>query len=127
MSPHRTTPLEQPARCQRVATLDRVDPGGAQQLSRPCRQFSRPLVVPAQPLSIVGGLLQVVADDLLVFDEPIACCPLLVVGEALMELRSLALGQRGVGGVADEDVPEPIGIENVRRRSIGPDDLPAHD
>lgn len=75
-----------------VATLDRADPGGAQQLRGPSRQVSRPLVVPAQPLPIAGGLLEVVADDLLVFRYSIARCLLLEVGEALVELRLLPLG-----------------------------------
>jgi hypothetical protein len=93
--------------------LDRADSGGAQQLRGSSRQVSRPLIVPAQPSPIVSGLLEVVADDLLVFRQPIARDPLLKVGEALMELRSLALGERCLGGIADQNVPEAIGIENV--------------
>src|SRR6476620_1199353 len=45
--PHRPTALEQPVGCQRVATLDRANPSGAQQLRCSSRQTTRPLVVPA--------------------------------------------------------------------------------
>ena len=114
LSPHCLAALEQPTGRQRVATLDRADTGGAQQLRGPSRQVSRPIVVSAETLPIVGGLLEVVADDLLVLRSSIARCVLLEIGEALVELRPLPLGQRRIGSVADENVPEAIRIDNVR-------------
>src|SRR5206468_11160936 len=98
---------------QPVTALDRADSGGTQQLCGSSRQVSRPLVIQAQPLPIVRGLLKVVADDLLVFTQPIAGGPLLEVGEALVELRPFALGQRRIRGVADENVPEAISVLKV--------------
>ena len=50
------------------------------------------------------GLLEVVPDDLVALDEVVRREP---VGEALVQLRSRRLGQRLVGGIADEQMPEP--------------------
>jgi len=111
LSPHRLAALEQPTGRQRVATLDRADPRGAQQLRGPSSQVSRPIVVSAEAPPIVGGVLEVVADDLLVFRSSIARCLLLEVGEALVELRPLLLRQRRIGSIADENVPEAIRIQ----------------
>ena len=46
-------------------------------------------------------------------------------GEALVELGPLALGQRGVGRVADEEVAEAIRLVVGEVRSVGADQVAA--
>ena len=53
---------------------------------------------------VAVGALEVVADDLVLLDE--RCVPVEPVGERLVELGSRLLGERVVGGVADQKVAE---------------------
>ena len=58
-------------------------------------------------------VLEVVADDLVAFDEVVAGKP---VGEALVQLGSGRLGQRLVGRVSDEQVTETEALVLGKRR-----------
>ena len=49
------------------------------------------------------------------------------VGEALVELGAGCLGERVVGGVADQEVAEAVGIADRQLRPVGPDELLAHE
>lgn len=88
----------------RVVTVHRSSPCLREHGSRAYPQRLHALAGLAQLLPVPLRLLQVVGDDLLVLHRPIARGPLQPVPEALVELRPLGLGQRLIGGVADEDV-----------------------
>ena len=70
----------------------------------------------AELAPVAGGLLEVVAEDLVQLDE-IGAALLEPVGEALVQLGAGRLRQRVVGGVADQEVPE---AERRPRRAAGP-------
>ena len=75
--------------------------------------------------AIAVGLLEVVAEDEVVL-AGIGCrAGLQPVGEALVELGPLALGQAGIGGVADEEVAEAIGLVIGEVRAVGADQVAA--
>ena len=58
-------------------------------------------------------VLEVVADDLVALDEVVAGKP---AGEALVQLGSGRLGQRLVGRIPDEQVPETVVLVIGKRR-----------
>ena len=82
-----------------------------------------PIVWRRELRSICVGLLQVIRDDLLLLHDRVAPHALEPVGEALVELGTLALGDRLVRGVADQHVTEPEGVLAGQRASLGPDQL----
>ena len=81
----------------------------------------------AQLAAIGGGLLEVIAEDLLVLGEAPAARAFEPAGEALVELRARALGQPGIGRVAHEDVPEAVGVLGRERACLGHDHPLAHE
>ena len=78
----------------------------------PARPPSSPrfFIVVAQLDPVVVGSLEVVAQDLLVLADAIACGPFEPIGEPLVELGPFRLGQGIVGGVTDQDVAELIRV-----------------
>src|SRR6202008_2711653 len=70
-------------------------------------------VVLAELAEIEGGLLEVVAEDLLQLDE---------LRAVLLEPGCEAAGGV-VGGVADEEVAEAVGVVTAELRPVGPDEL----
>ena len=80
----------------------------------------------AELAAVAGRLLEVVAEHLVELDQvlPVRLEP---IGEAIMELCARLLRQGVVGGVADQQVPEPEGVvarQGGRRRV---DQLLAHE
>ena len=67
------------------------------------------------------GTLEVVADDLVLLQE--SRNRLDPVGEALMQLGPDLLRQRLVRGVADQQVPEPVGVVSSDLRMVRTDEL----
>ena len=65
------------------------------------------------------------SEDLLDLDA-VAGGRLEPVGEALVEGRALRLGKGFVGGVPDEDVPEPEGVADGELRPVRAEELLAH-
>ena len=63
-----------------------------------------------------------IADDLVQLDE-IHAAVAQPVGEALVQLGSGRLGQRLVGGVADQQVAEPEGVVAREEPAARPDEL----
>ena len=81
------------------------------------------LVVTAAELRVEPvGLLEVVADDLVVTGE-LAVSRLEPVGEALVQPRAQLLRHRRVRDVADQDVVEPKAVVAREQRAIGADEL----
>ena len=79
----------------------RLEPG-----RRLDRQRARFLVEGADGLTIAEGLLEVVSDDLLQLLDPLPGDPHAPVREPTVLLGAALLGDRGVRGIADQDVPE---------------------
>ena len=81
-------------------------------------------VVVGQPElgAVAAGLLEVVAEDLVQLDElgPVLLQP---GGEALVEVGAGRLGQRLVGGVADQQVAEAEAVLARELRPVRPDQL----
>ena len=78
-------------------------------------------------LTIAEGLLEVVADDLLQLLDPLPGDPHAPVGEPTVLLGAALLGDRGVRGIADQDVPELERVLAGDRRSCLADELLAHE
>jgi hypothetical protein len=70
-------------------------------------------------------LLEVVAEDLLVLPQPPRGLALQPAAKALMQLRSQFLGHGAIGGVADEDVPEAVGLLFWELRALRADEVSA--
>jgi hypothetical protein len=66
-------------------------------------------------------LLEVVAEDLLVFGQALAGRPLEPLREPLVEVGALLLGHRAVRGVADQEVAEAERVLAGELRSVGAD------
>ena len=131
---HELQPAPVPRRQELPGALEQVGGGrGVPSRERPVarrrqgggRPFGQPsarLVHRAQLGPEPGGLLQVVAEDLLVLVQPRpgAFEP---PGERLVERRPPLLRHPLVGRVPDQLVPEPEGLLAGELRSIGPDQL----
>ena len=116
----RTPPVEQ-VHCGRVVrTKQSVLTCLREQVARTVAQLSQRLIDWTELGPIPVGLLEVVADDLLVggFVEP--------VGEAFVQLSTDFLRDPAVGGVADEDVAEAEGILIRQARALRLDEPSAH-
>ena len=72
--------------------------------------------------AVAVGLLEVVADDLVAFDERRAGL-VEPAREALVQLGARCLRQRVVGRVSDQQVAEAIGIGTRELRPVGTDEL----
>ena len=94
--------------------------GGGALAERP-----RPIVGAAELCAVVVGLFEVVAEDLVALDE-LGVVVFEPVGEALVQLGPGCLGERVVGGVADQDVAEAERVLAGERGPVGPDQLLAH-
>ena len=75
---------------------------------------------------VAGGLLEVVADDLVALDERVA---VLVepVGEAGVQVGADRLGERVVGSVADQQVAEAVAVVAGELGAVGTDELAPHE
>ena len=73
--------------------------------------------------SIALPLLQVVCDDLLVLDEPVAGNSLEPVGEAGVKVSALLFRERCVGGVANQEMAEAKRLIASRAGAIRTDEL----
>ena len=93
-----------------------MDGGALAQLSRAVAAFAKLGAVPVCQLQVVG-------EDLLVLHEPITCGALEPVGEPLVELGAIGLGQRVVGRVADQDVPELVHLVGGQPGALRCDEL----
>ena len=62
-------------------------------------------------------------ENLLVLEDAVACCALEPGCEALVELGSQLLGHRVVGGIPDEQMPEPVRILAGEVGIVGPHKL----
>ena len=126
------------SRCGRMSSTARVSSTSAARPSR--RSASRaagggePLgcalgeggVAPAELGLVVDGLLEVVADDLVAFDERVA----VVVepgGKASVQIGTDCLGERVVGRVADEHVTEAVAVLAGELGPVGADQLAAYE
>ena len=76
--------------------------------------------------SVTAGLFEVVADDLVALDERVA---VLVepVGEAGMQVGADRLGERVVGGVANQQVAEAVAVVSGDLSTVGTDELAPHE
>ena len=92
----------------RVAANERPSARAPESLGRlPCER-SRSIVDGAQLDSVAVRLLEVVADDLFVFDRALPCGVFEPAAEPFVELGSRFLRDRVVGGVTDEEMPEAV-------------------
>ena len=75
---------------------------------------------------VADGLFEVVAHDLVVLDQRLA---VLVepVGEARVQVWRGPPWERVVGGVADEEVPEAVGVVSGELGTVWSDELVAHE
>src|SRR5207249_201437 len=92
--------------CRPIAPEERAASGYAEPLGRPAREYLPRLVDRAHSGSAAKGLLEVVPEDLLILRGMLSCLALQPGGVPLMELRPRSLGNRLVGGVADQQVVE---------------------
>ncbi len=86
-------------------------------------QPSGALVHGAQLAAVSEGLLQVVAQDLLVLAHPVTRGDGQPSREPLVQVRSLFLRHGLVGGVADQEVPEAEGVLPHEFGAVGADEL----
>ena len=103
--------------------LGRAPPGRGEAPARPQGEGPRPVVLRPQGQAVGPRLVEVVAGDLVEVGESVAGGPLEPVGELLVQLGPLQLRQAVVRGVADEQVPEPIGLAAAVGSPVGPDEL----
>ena len=104
-----------------IAPLVRRHAGSRQPRSRPGGEPRDTRVVGPELAKVVRGTLEVVADDLVLLQE--SRNRLDPVGEALMQLGPDLLRQRLVRGVADQQVPEPVGVVSSDLRMVRTDEL----
>ena len=88
---------------------------------RPPRELVEPRIGAVELGPVAVGALEVVAHDLVLLDE--RCVPVEPVGEGLVELGSGLLGERVVGGVADQEVAEAECLLVGVGRLVGADQL----
>ena len=103
-------PLEQPGGGPVVAPPERAAAGGREPLAG---AFGQGRVGLSELLLVAGGLLEVVAEDLVQLDQLLSAL-LEPVGEALVQLRPGRLRERVVGGVADQQVAEAEAVLAAR-------------
>ena len=90
-----------------------------------CRRGGESVVAAAELLPVAGRLLEVVAGDLVLLDERgVLVQP---ERELLVEVGARRLRQPVVGGVADQQVPEPERLVVRQRRPARPDQLLAYE
>ena len=91
-----------------VAAPERAPPGRREMRRRALAETPSMVIERRELLEIVRGLLEVIADNLLVLALalPISIHSLRPVGEALVEVRARTLEEPVVGGIADQDVVE---------------------
>ena len=116
----RDRPLEQVGRRPQVGSLFCAPPRRGQAGGGPARKL---LVGRSYLGAAAKGLLEVVAEDLLVFGEASAHLRLEPVGELLVQLGARLLGQRVVRGVADEEMAELEGVLVGEVGGVRPDEL----
>ena len=75
---------------------------------------------------VAERLLEVPAGDLVQLDQLLSV-DLQPAGEGGVQLRPLTFGQCVVGGVADQQVAEPVRLVAVEQRVVGSDQLLAHE
>jgi hypothetical protein len=96
-------------------------------LGRASPQLARGVVDRRQLYAVAVGLLEVVAENLLVFDAP-ASCRLLQPGcKSLVQLRAQFLWHAVVRGVANQQVTEPEGVLAWKSGSVRTDELLANE
>jgi hypothetical protein len=99
--------------------------GGDEPRGRPPAEAVQPRIGAVELGAVAVGALEVVADDLVLFDE--RCVSVEPVGERFVELGASLLGQRVIGGVADEEVAEAECFLVRVRRMVRPNHLFAHE
>ena len=99
-------PHEQPGRRAVVAAPKRPPPGGGEPLARRERQR---LILPPELDEVAVRLFEVVADNLLALDE-LPAVLVEPVREASVEVGPDRLGKCVVGGVANQEVTEPVTV-----------------
>ena len=114
-------PLEQPFGGRLVAAPERAAAGDGEPLASAVGQDRVGL---SQLLLVAGGLLEVVAEDLVQLDQLLSAL-LQPAGEALVQLRPGRLRERVVGGVTDQQVAEAEAVLACELRLVGTDQLPA--
>ncbi len=119
-------PAEQAARGAGVGTGERAAAGGGQAPARLLAEGAGPLVHRPQLRAVAVRLLEVVADELVLLDQP-GTALLQPAPEALVQLGPRRLRQRLVGGVPDEQVAEPVRVVPCDRRRLRTDQLLAHE
>ena len=112
-------PLEQPFGGPAVAAPERAAAGDREPLTG---ALSQGRVGLSELLLVAGGLLEVVAEDLVELDQ-VGGALLQPVGEALVEVGTDCLRQRVVSGVADQQVAEAEGVVAWELRAVGADEL----
>ena len=116
-------PFEQPGGGPFVAAPERTAAGGREPLASAFRESRVGL---SELLLVAGGLLEVVAEDLVQLGQLVSalCQP---AGEALVQLRPRRLGESVVGGIADQEVAEAEAVLTRELRGVGADQLAAHE
>jgi hypothetical protein len=104
----------------------RPGPGGFQAASTPAGQRPDLLIDRAQLAPVVDRLLQVEADDLVVLAGPLPAHLLEPRGEALVQLATILLGERLIGGIADQVVAELEGVLAGDLRGVREHQAAAH-
>ena len=116
---------EQVPRGVMILPLERRLAGGTKPLGRPQREILRARVGRVELSEVASGLLEVVADDLVQLQQLAVCGE--PIGEALVQLGANGLGQRLVGGIPDQQMPETVGVVPGDLGAIGPHELLAHE
>ncbi len=103
-------PLEQADRRGQVAADERPPSRRLEPLGRPGGERGGARVARSERDAVPEGLLEVVADDLLELAQPVLGRQLEPGGEALVQVGARVLRQRAIGGVADQDMTEAVGL-----------------
>ena len=106
-----------------VLAVDRAPAGGGESRGGAVGELG----VRLPELRLVSGcLLEVVADDLVALDQGVA---VLVepVGEAGVQVGTDRLGERVVGGIADQQMAEAVAVVAGELGAVGADELVAHE
>ena len=106
-----------------VAPPERAAAGGREPLAG---AFGQGRVGLSELLLVAGGLLEVVAEDLVQLDQLVSAL-LQPGGEALVQLGPGRFRERVVGGVADQQVAEAEAVLARELRLVGTDQLAAHE
>ena len=120
-----TGATEQIARGVVILPFERRLAGGAEPLGRPQRELLRARVGRVELSEVASGLLEVVADDLVQLQELAVLAE--PIGEELVQVRANGLREGLVGGVADQQMPETVGVVPGDLGAIGPHELLAYE